>query len=172
MTLSRQNASQHTSTISTNISTRIATPKDLEILYSFITQKAEFDHFPVPLPFTQKQLQQMLFDSSPLAQVLLAEVQQIAVGFLLFFETYSSFLAQPSLWIDDLFVRSPMRYQGVGTALLNHLQHIAQARQCGRIEWIVNAHNTPALNFYQKHGAQILDNIQVCRLILPKLQDK
>lgn len=151
---------------SLEITIRIATLKDIKLIHSFIVQKAEFDGFIQPLQLSIKQLQKTLFTDSPLAEVLLAEVNQTAVGFALIYPTFSSFLAQPTLWIDDLFVLPDMRHQGVGTALLEEIATIAKIRNYGRIEWTVATRNTSAINFYKKQGAEILDNLRLCRVVV------
>ncbi|OWY66216.1 GNAT family N-acetyltransferase [cyanobacterium TDX16] len=147
-----------------NIQIRLATVEDLEQIFSFIRQKAAFDGYLDELQATPQQLEKTLFGRSPLARVLLAEVDNCAIAFALFFYTYSSFLAKPSIWLDDLFVQPHMRGQGVGTALLNYLSTLASENDCGRIEWTVNANNNRGIEFYQKQGAQILDRIRLCRL--------
>ena len=82
------------------------------------------------------------------------------------FETYSSFLARPTLYLEDIFVRSEFRRLGVGMALMQHL--IAHARQsgCGRMEWVVLDWNTGAQAFYQGLGARHLDEWHTYRLDL------
>jgi GNAT superfamily N-acetyltransferase len=146
------------------IKIREAELADLEIIQSFISQKSEFDGVPHLLEATADKLKQTLFVDSPLVRVLLAEVAGTAVGFAMFYASYSSFLAQPCLWLDDLFVQSHFRGLGVGTALLKSLAQIAESTNCGRIEWTVNIKNAPGIAFYQKQGARILENIRVCRL--------
>jgi len=147
-----------------NIQIRLATVEDLEQVFSSIRQKAAFDGCLDALQATPQQLEKTLFGRSPLARVLLAEVDNCAIAFALFFYTYSSFLAKPSIWLDDLFVQPQMRGQGVGTALLKHLATLATENDCGRIEWTVNANNERGIAFYQKQGAQILHNLRLCRL--------
>ncbi len=137
---------------------------DLELILAFISQKSEFDGFLNLLEATADKLKQTLFCDSPLARVLLAEVAGKAVGFAMFHSSYSSFLAQPCLWLDDLFVKYDYRGFGVGTALLKSLAQIAESTNCGRIEWTVNTRNAPGIAFYQKQGARILENIRVCRI--------
>ncbi|MCC3570359.1 MAG: GNAT family N-acetyltransferase [Microcoleus sp. PH2017_29_MFU_D_A] len=137
---------------------------DLELILTFIAQKSEFDGAKNLLAATADKLQQALFCQSPLVRVLLAEVAGTAVGFAMFYATYSSLLTQPCLWLDDLFVQAPMRGMGVGTALLKHLAQIAESTNCGRIEWTVNAKNSAGVAFYEKQGARILENIRVCRI--------
>jgi GNAT superfamily N-acetyltransferase len=149
-----------------DIDIRAATLADLDLLLSFITQKAEFDGQLSQLQATPETLRQTLFAEAPLAQALLAEADKVAIGFALFYLTYSSFLAKPSLWIDDLFVQPHLRNQGIGTALIQQIFQIAQAKNCGRIEWTVATRNVSAIAFYQKHQAQILERIRVCRVEL------
>ncbi len=137
---------------------------DLELILAFIAQKSEFDGSIGGFSATADKLQKTLFCDSPLVRVLLAEVIGKAVGFAMFYASYSSLLAQPCLWLDDLFVQSHFRGFGVGTALLKHLAQIAESTNCGRIEWTVNTGNSPGIAFYQKQGARILENIRVCRI--------
>ena len=77
---------------------------------------------------------------------------------------YSTFLAQPGLYLEDLFVQPEFRGHGTGKALLLHLAKIANARGCGRMEWSVLDWNEPALGFYRKLGARQLDDWRICRL--------
>jgi GNAT superfamily N-acetyltransferase len=149
-----------------DIDIRAATLSDLDLLLSFIAQKAEFDGQHCKLQATPENLHQTLFTDFPLAQALFAEINKVVIGFALFYFTYSSFLAKPSLWIDDLFVQPHMRNQGIGTALMQEIFQVAHAKNCGRIEWTVAAQNVNAIAFYQKHQAQILERIRVCRVEL------
>lgn len=147
-----------------DIKIREAELADLELIMGFIAQKSEFDGSISGFAATADKLQKTLFCDSPLVRVLLAEVAGTAVGFAMFYASYSSLLAQPCLWLDDLFVQAPMRGMGVGTALLKSLAQIAESTNCGRIEWTVNIANSPGIAFYQKQGARILENIRVCRI--------
>jgi GNAT superfamily N-acetyltransferase len=85
--------------------------------------------------------------------VLIAELGGEPVGFALFFQTYSTFLAKPGLWLEDLFVRPPARGKGVGAALMAALARVAVQRNYGRFEWAVLDWNKPALDFYASLGA-------------------
>ncbi|MEG4445393.1 GNAT family N-acetyltransferase [Microcoleus sp. AT9_B5] len=147
-----------------DIKIREAELADLELIVDFISQKSEFDGCKSLLVATADKLQKTLFCQPPLVRVLLAEVAGNAVGFALFYSSYSSLLTQPCLWLDDLFVQAPMRGMGVGTALLKYLAQIAESTNCGRIEWTVNTGNAPGIAFYQKQGARILEKIRVCRI--------
>jgi GNAT superfamily N-acetyltransferase len=143
---------------------RFATVHDISLILDFIHQKAEFDGCPNSVEATADRLQQTLFGESPLAYVLFAEVGDRPVGFLSFFQTYSTFLARPGLWMDDLYVRPAMRDRGVGTALMNKLVAIAEAQQCDRIEWTVDTSNANGIQFYQKQNAQIKEDVRLCRI--------
>ncbi|MEG5017905.1 MULTISPECIES: GNAT family N-acetyltransferase [unclassified Microcoleus] len=147
-----------------DIKIREAYLADLELILDFISQKSEFDGCKNLLKATGDKLQKALFGKPPLVRVLLAEVAGTAVGFAIFYSSYSSLLAQPCLWLDDLFVQASMRGMGVGTALLKSLAQIAESTNCGRIEWTVNTANAPGIAFYEKQGARILENIRVCRI--------
>jgi GNAT superfamily N-acetyltransferase len=147
-----------------DIKIREAELADLELILDFIVKKSEFDGSLSGFAATTDNLQKTLFCQFPLVRVLLAEVAGKAVGFAMFYASYSSLLTQPCLWLDDLFVQAPMRGTGVGTALLKSLAQIAESTNCGRIEWTVNSGNAPGITFYKKQGARILENIRVCRI--------
>ncbi|MEP6545344.1 GNAT family N-acetyltransferase [Microcoleus vaginatus GB1-A2] len=130
-----------------DIKIREAELADLKLIVDFISQKSEFDGCKNLLTATADKLQQTLFCQPPLVRVLLAEVAGTAVGFALFYSSYSSLLTQPCLWLDDLFVQATMRGRGVGTALLKYLAQIAESTNCGRMEWTVNTANRLELIF-------------------------
>lgn len=147
-----------------DIQIRLATVHDISLILDLIHQKAEFDGCPNSVEATPARLMQTLFGESPLAYVLFAEVDGRPIGFASYFQTYSTFLARPGLWLDDLYVQPVLRGYGVGTALVNHLAAIAQSQQCGRIEWTVDTSNINGIQFYQKQGAQIKEDVRLCRL--------
>lgn len=147
-----------------DIKVRSANINDIPLILSFIQQKAEFDGCPTSVEATAEKLKQTLFCEPPLANVLFAEVERTTVGFATFFQTYSTFLARPGIWLDDLYVQPHIRGKGVGAALMNRLAAIALRRDCGRIEWTVATDNTPGIGFYKKQGAQIRNELRLCRL--------
>jgi GNAT superfamily N-acetyltransferase len=147
-----------------DIQIRLATADDIPLMLDFIHQKAEFDGCPNSVEATPDRLIQTLFGESPLAYVLFTEVDGCPIGFASYFYTYSTFLARPGIWLDDLYIQPAFRGCGVGTALINHLAAIAQAQQCGRIEWTVDIENANGIQFYQKQGAQIKQDVRLCRL--------
>ncbi len=143
---------------------RAARLEDIPTILSLLCQKFEFDGGEGELPATPDRLQQTLFGSTPKAYVLLAEVADVAVGLALFYFSYSSVLAQPCLWLDDLFIQAQMRRQGIGSAFFDRLAQIARSHDCGRIEWTVNSKNISGIDFYQQQGAKVLAGTHVCRL--------
>ncbi|EFJ17571.1 hypothetical protein SELMODRAFT_233690 [Selaginella moellendorffii] len=89
---------------------------------------------------------------------------RIVAGFVLFFPNYSTFLAKPGLYIEDLFVREPYRRQGLGRILLRTVAKEAANRGLGRVEWCVLDWNENAIKFYQEMGALVLPEWRICRL--------
>jgi GNAT superfamily N-acetyltransferase len=115
-------------------------------------------------------LEATLFGDRPAAEVLIAEVDGAAAGFALFFHNYSTFLARPGLYLEDLFVQPEHRGLGVGRRLMAALARIAVARGCGRFEWSVLDWNAPAIGFYRRLGAIGMDGWTVQRVSGEALQ--
>jgi GNAT superfamily N-acetyltransferase len=113
---------------------------------------------------TEEDLRRTLFGSRAAAEVLLAFEGDVCVGFALFFPNYSTFLAKPGLYLEDLFVKPEARGRGVGLELLKRLASIARERDYGRMEWSVLDWNEPAIGFYKKIGANILEEWKICRV--------
>jgi GNAT superfamily N-acetyltransferase len=112
----------------------------------------------------EERLRSTLFGPSPGAEVIVATVGAIPVGFALFFHNYSTFLAQRGLYLEDLFVLDEWRGRGVGRALLVRLAQIAVARDCGRLEWSVLDWNESAIRFYENLGAEQMSDWHTFRL--------
>ena len=112
----------------------------------------------------KRNLAATLFGDNPSAEVLIAEYDTKPVGFALYFTNYSTFLAQPGIYLEDLFVDITMRGKGFGKALLTHLAKLAVERNCGRLEWSVLDWNQPAIDFYRALGAEPMDGWTVNRL--------
>jgi GNAT superfamily N-acetyltransferase len=109
-------------------------------------------------------LHRALFGPAPAAEAVIAERDDSAVGFALFHGTFSTWECRPGLWLEDLFVPAEHRRGGVGEALLRHVARIAVERDCARFEWAALDWNTPALRFYEKLGAEVLDEWKIHRL--------
>lgn len=143
---------------------------DVGTVLSFIRQLAAYERLDHEVEATEEALEATLFGPRPAAEVLLASLDGRDVGFALFFETYSTFLARRGLHLEDLFVVPDARGRGIGRALLTRLAAVAAARECGRLEWAVLTWNTPAIEFYRRLGAFSLDEWQTFRLHREGLQ--
>ena len=143
---------------------RYATAKDCAAILGFIKELAEYERLAHEVVADEAQLRTTLFGVRPAAEVLLAELGGEAVGFALFFQSYSTFLAKPGLYLEDLFVRPTSRSKGVGAALMSALARIAVQRHYGRFEWSVLDWNESAIGFYRKLGAEPMSDWTVFRL--------
>ena len=143
---------------------RPATGKDCSAILAFIKQLAEYEKLAHEVVATEEQLMKTLFSEHPSAEVIIAEYQNMPVGFALFFTNYSTFLAKPGIYLEDLYVQADMRGRGFGKKLLAHLARLAVERDCGRLDWWVLDWNQPAIDFYQSLKAQPMEGWTVNRL--------
>ncbi|NEP04133.1 MAG: GNAT family N-acetyltransferase [Okeania sp. SIO2G4] len=143
---------------------REAVPSDIKIIMELLYLKARFDGCPESLKATTEQLNNDLFGTTPLTSILLAEVGGKAVGFASYHRIYSTFLAKPGIWLDDLYLKAEYRGKKIGTALMTRLYQIAEETGCGRIDWTVNINNDNGIQFYEKMGANIIEKVRLCRL--------
>lgn len=150
-------------------SLRSATAADVPLILELIRGLADYEKLAHEVVATEATLRDTLFGSPPAAHVVIAEVGGRPAGFALYFFNYSTFLAKPGLYLEDLFVKPEFRGAGTGKALLLHLAKIANARGCGRMEWSVLDWNEPAKGFYRKLGAVPLDDWRIMRLTGPAL---
>jgi GNAT superfamily N-acetyltransferase len=141
-----------------------ASAADTPIILSLIRELAEFERLLNEVTATEEQLRATLFGQRPSAEVVIARVEEEVAGFALFFHNYSTFLAKPGVYLEDLFVRPKFRGQGIGEALLRHLARLAVDRGCGRLEWSVLDWNQRAIDFYKALGAQPLNDWTMFRV--------
>jgi GNAT superfamily N-acetyltransferase len=134
-----------------------ATAADSPIILEMIRGLAEYEKLSHAVVATEDQLRKTLFGDRPAAEVLLANEGGECVGFALFFTSYSTFLAKPGIYLEDLFVKPHARGKGIGLALLKKIAALARDRDCGRVEWSVLDWNEPAIGFYKKLGAVPMD---------------
>src|SRR3984885_6068032 len=125
-----------------------ATPADAPVILEMIKGLAEYEKLSHVVVATEKQIRDTLFGPKPAAEVLLADSNGEWVGFALFFPTYSTFLAQAGLYLEDLYVKPQARGKGFGTALLKELARIAVARGYGRVGWSVTGWDGPSIGFF------------------------
>lgn len=141
-----------------------ATVGDVPLILSLIKALAEYERLSHEVVATEAQVRESLFGAKPHAEAVIARVQSEAVGFAVWFHTYSTFLSRPGLYLEDLFVLPAWRGRGIGGALIRHLARIAVERGCGRMEWAVLDWNDPAIGFYRSIGARPMDEWTTYRL--------
>jgi GNAT superfamily N-acetyltransferase len=150
--------------LSAGVQIREAKPADVELIFSFIADLAEYERAPGQVTGAPALLRNALFGAHPCAQAMIAELDGQAVGFALFYGTFSTWECRPGIWLEDLYVPPEHRRAGVGLALLSALARLARKRGCARLEWTALDWNAPALDFYKKLGARRLSDWQLHRL--------
>lgn len=131
---------------------RYAVPEDTEVIYHFIEEMAIYEKMTDIMVATPEALRKTIFEDK-CAEVIFACEEEKEVGFALFFYNYSTFLAKPGLYLEDLFVLPEYRGKGYGKALLRELARIAVSKDCGRFQWVCLDWNTPSIDFYESLGA-------------------
>jgi GNAT superfamily N-acetyltransferase len=143
---------------------RPAEAGDAGLIHRFIVGLAEYERLAHEVVATPEAVRETLFGTKPAAEVLIAEWDGIPAGFALFFPNYSTFLAQPGMYLEDLFVLPEYRGRGIGKSLLARLAATAVERGYGRLDWSVLDWNEPAIEFYKSIGARGLDDWTQYRL--------
>ena len=141
-----------------------ATPEDIPIILDLIRGLAEYEREAESATATPEQLHAALFGGRPAAECIIARLDDSAVGFALWFQSFSTWTGLPGMWLEDLFVLPQFRRRGVGRALLAYLARLCVERGYGRFEWSVLDWNTPALDFYQSLGAVAMEEWTIHRL--------
>jgi len=145
---------------------RFANDGDAATILAFVRGLAEYEKMPHAVEVDEATLAAQLRSPSPPFECLLAEEGERAVGFALFFHTYSTWRGRRGIWLEDLFVLPEARRCGVGRALLDRIVALAEERRCGRVEWSVLDWNQPAIDFYRSYGADLLNEWRICRMSL------
>ena len=141
-----------------------ATKAHVPVILDFIKKLADYERLSHEVVATEDRLRETLFGRRATAEVALGYYKNQPVAFVLFFHNYSTFLGQPGIYIEDLFVDEIYRRRGFGGALLRHVAGLANDRQCGRLEWSVLDWNEPAIQFYRKLGAVPMSEWTVFRM--------
>ncbi len=149
-------------------SIRAARRGDSPEIIRLVRALAEYEKLAHMAVGTPEMLDEQLFGPRASAEALVAEEGARAVGFALFFTTFSTFLCKPGLYLEDLFVEPARRGRGIGKALLRHLAALAVERDCGRFEWRVLDWNEPSIRFYESLGAKILPEWHLVRMTAPE----
>ena len=141
-----------------------ATVADAPLILALIRALAEYERMVDQVVATEADVERALFAERPCAEAVIARVGDEAVGFALFFHTFSTFVGRRGLYLEDLYVRPQFRGRGIGRRLLAHLAALAVERNCGRFEWSVLDWNAPAIAAYRRAGAVPMDEWTVYRL--------
>jgi GNAT superfamily N-acetyltransferase len=156
------------------VTVRDANVEDVPLLLALFAELAVYEHLESELQATEELLGEALFGGRPAARALIGECDSRAAGYAVYFPTFSSFLARPGVWLEDVFVRPEHRGAGVGRALLAAVA--AAAREYGgRLEWTALDWNELALGFYKSLGAVTMDEWITHRLVgepLARLADE
>jgi len=151
-----------------NFTIRKATKDDAETIHFFIEKIAEYERLSDQVESSGENIRKYGFGERPYFETLLGEIDtdsgKKAVGFALYFFTYSTFTGKPTLYLEDIFVLEEHRGKGYGKALFIELVRIAREMECGRMEWSVLDWNEPAIIFYKNLGARPMDEWTVFRL--------
>ncbi len=139
-----------------NLTIRFATADDLDLVYDFIHALAHYEKMTHRVQTTKQQLKESLFEKK-YAEVLLLFVDDVALGFAIFYPIFSSFQGQANLYLEDLFVNETARGKGYGKALMKALGKIALKRHYHYLKWSCLDWNTPSIEFYQSIGAKQVD---------------
>jgi len=151
-------------------SLRPAELRDVAPIVQLIRELAEFERLTHLLQVTPEKLRPHLFGEAPVVEAMVAEVQGRVVAFALYFTNFSTFLAQPGLYLEDLYVQPDQRGCGIGEALLTRLAALAVERGYGRFEWSVLDWNANAIRFYERMGATVMPDWRICRITGDALQ--
>jgi GNAT superfamily N-acetyltransferase len=143
---------------------RPAREDDVELMFSMIVELAEYERAPEQVRGTPQLLRAALFGSPPTAEALIAESDGVRIGWALFHLTFSTWECRPGIWLEDLYVQPAHRRGGAGEALLRAVAAITVERSYTRLGWVALDWNQLALGFYEKLGAEVLDEWKLHRL--------
>ena len=149
---------------------RPARPADCGEIDRLIHELAVYEKLAHQKVGTPGELQRALFGERPACEAIVAERGGRAVGFALFFTTFSTFLCRPGIYLEDVFVEPAHRGLGIGKAILRHLAALAVERGCGRFEWRVLDWNEPSIRFYESLGGKVLPEWELVRMTAPEFE--
>lgn len=150
--------------LKTRLKIREATREDVPVILSFIRDLAEFEKLSHEVVATEDKLEKTLFGTKSSTEVIIGELDGKPAAFALFFTSYSTFLAKPGIYLEDLFVRPEHRSLGIGRLMLLHLAALVRQRDYGRLEWSVLDWNEHAIRFYKTLGAVPMSDWTMFRL--------
>ncbi len=138
--------------------------KDVSDILSLIRAKADFDGCLDSLKSRETEIHDAFLSSDPKAKAIVAEIDGRVIGIATYYSIYSTFIAKPGIWLDDLYVYEKHRKAGAGKELIKNLCSIALDTGCGRIDWIVARDNKSGRDFYESIGGHIFEEVRHSRL--------
>lgn len=148
------------------LTVRLAGPTDGPAFVGLVRALSAFEQLPGPDEAAAARLLEDAFGARRRFELHVAELDGDVVAYAVTFPTYSTFLARPTLFLEDLFVHPRARRKGVARALMARLTERARELGCGRFEWMVLDWNTDAQTFYDGLGAERLGTWRLCRVTL------
>jgi GNAT superfamily N-acetyltransferase len=136
------------------LSVRPAIPADVPLLLEMARGLAVYERMPNAVTATEADLHKHLFGASPAAEAAIGYVGDKPAGMVVFYNTFSTFVGQPGIYLEDIYVDEPWRRHGLGRVLMQYVAKLSMTRGCGRFEWSVLDWNAPAIGFYEKLGAR------------------
>jgi GNAT superfamily N-acetyltransferase len=143
---------------------RPATEEDAQVLFDLIMELATYEKLADKVAGDPEVLRRSLFEERAAEALLLETPDGEAIGYAIFFTTFSTFECRSGIWLEDVYVRPEHRRGGIGKAVMEHLAQLTLKRGHVRLEWVALDWNEPALNFYEKLGARRLDDWIIHRL--------
>lgn len=142
---------------------RFAEEKDITLIYDLIKELAVYEKLEDRVIASREDLRESIFDRK-VAEVILAELNGVTVGYAMYFYNFSSFIGKPGLYLEDIFIRPSYRGRGFGKAVLAYLAELAVKRNCWGMEWTCLDWNEPSIKFYESIGAVQNDGWRIYRL--------
>jgi GNAT superfamily N-acetyltransferase len=147
-----------------DIEIRPATEADVQLLFDLILELASYEKMADEVAGDAEVLRRSLFEEKAAEALLLETADGEAVGYAIFFTTFSTFECRSGIWLEDVYVRPEHRRGGIGRLVMEHLANLALERGHVRLDWVALDWNEPALNFYEQIGARRLDDWKLLRL--------
>lgn len=142
---------------SEEIEIRRVMPENFDTFVDLIEKLAEYEKLSPPDEEAKLRLKEDAFSDNPRYEAYLGFLKGTPAGYITVYFTYSTFLAKPTLYLEDIFVLEENRQQGLGKALFEFSRNIARKRECGRLDWTVLTWNEPSIKFYEKQGGKRQD---------------
>ncbi len=150
---------------------RRARREDISIVLDFIKKLADYEKLSHEVVATEESLERYLFGEEKVAEVVFGYYEEKPVGFALYFFNFSTFLAKPGIYLEDLYVLEEQRGKGFGKVFLTYLARLAVDKDCGRVEWAVLDWNEPSIDFYKSLGANLMTEWIVNRVTGESLEE-